>query len=106
MAGERNLRLVARTLSKVCCTLSLLGVPLVAGCTATPPAAVPTREHWVSAYVFGIWGKAELDVRDDCPTTGAARVRIGATWSTFLVSVLTVGMYTPHEVLVHCRAKP
>jgi len=77
------------------------------GCASRPsPAASPTREHWVPGYVFGIWGKAELDVRDDCPSTGASAVKIGATWSTLLVSLVTLGMYTPREVRVSCRERP
>ena len=76
------------------------------GCAPARPAAEPVREHWVPGYAFGIWGRSELDLRDDCPTTGAARVRIGPTWSTLLVSVLTLGIYTPREVIVHCRALP
>jgi Bor protein len=102
--AERNSRLVARKLTEGCLTLSLLAT--VAGCGATRPAAAPRHEHWVPAYVFGIWGKSELDVRDDCPDAGASRIRIGATWSTFLVSVVTLGIYTPREVIVRCRAHP
>jgi Bor protein len=102
--AERNPRLVARKLTEGCLALTLIATG--AGCTATRPAAAPLREHWVPAYVFGIWGKSELDVRDDCPEVGAARVRIGATWSTFLVSVVTLGIYTPREVIVHCRVRP
>ena len=83
----------------------LLAACTLFGCAAPPPAATPAHEHWVPGYVFGLWGKADLDVRDDCPTTGAESVRIGITWSTLLVSVITVGMYTPREVRVHCRAR-
>lgn len=76
------------------------------GCTATPSAVPPPHEHWVPIYVFGTWGKAELDARDDCPTTGARSLRIGETWSTLLVSAATLGMYTPRQVLVRCGVKP
>jgi hypothetical protein len=82
----------------------LLAGALCCSCATTTGAALPPREHWVPGYVFGLWGKAELDVRDDCPVTGADSVRIGVTWSTLLVSLLTVGMYTPREVRVQCRA--
>ncbi|HEY3667064.1 MAG TPA: hypothetical protein VGL19_13725 [Polyangiaceae bacterium] len=78
---------------------------LSCSCAATRTSALPPREHWVPGYVFGLWGKAELDVRDDCPVTGAENVRIGVTWSTLLVSLVTVGMYTPREVRVECRAR-
>ena len=84
-----------------------LAAALSCGCAgATPTAVAPAREHWVPGYFFGIWGKAELDARDDCPTTGPDNVRIGATWSTLLVSVVTLGMYTPREVRVQCKATP
>ena len=84
-----------------------LAAVLSFGCTgAAPAAAAPVREHWAPGYVFGIWGKAELDARDDCPTTGPDTVRIGASWSTLLVSVLTLGMYTPREVRIQCKAMP
>ena len=84
----------------------LLAGALCCSCVTTTAAALPpAREHWVPGYVFGLWGKAELDVRDDCPVTGADSVRIGVTWSTILVSLVTVGMYTPREVRVRCRQK-
>jgi hypothetical protein len=101
--AERNVRL-AKWLNVTGSCLTLLAS--ATGCAVTPPATAPVREHWVPGYVFGIWGKGELDVRDDCPEAGAARVRIGATWSTLLVSLVTIGIYTPHEVIVHCRVRP
>jgi hypothetical protein len=78
------------------------------GCASRPSrgAAVATHDHWLSGYVLGIWGKTELDVRDDCPDTGAASVLVGATWTTLAVTIVTLGMYTPREVRVRCRARP
>ena len=84
------------------CSLALLGC----GSAAARAPAAPLHDHWLSGYVFGIWGKSELDVRDDCPDTGAASVRIGATWTTLAVSVVTLGIYTPREVRVQCRVQP
>jgi hypothetical protein len=100
MADEQQAELVARPWWP-----ALLLLVFFASCAEPPNAVAPVREHWAPAYVFGIWGKSELDVRDDCPTTGAARVRVGATWSTVLVSLVTLGMYTPREVIVRCRAE-
>jgi hypothetical protein len=74
------------------------------GCGGSVPSAVDPHEHWVPGFAFGLYGKAELDVRDDCPSTGAASIRIGTTWSTLLVSVVTLGIYTPREVRVQCKA--
>ena len=81
---------------------------LVLGCASAPArgATAPIHDHWLPGYVFGIWGKSELDVRDDCPSTGAASVRIGASWGTLAVAALTLGVYTPREVRIRCRAEP
>ncbi len=80
----------------------------LSGCAAAPSrgAVSATHDHWLSGYVLGIWGKAELDVRDDCPKTGATSVRVGATWTTLVVTVVTLGIYAPREVRVYCRAHP
>ena len=79
---------------------------LAMGCAARDvrPASAP-RTHWVSGYFFGLLGQAELDVRDDCPKNGARDVRIGGTWSTIAVSLLTLGLYTPREVRLTCQAE-
>jgi hypothetical protein len=81
----------------------LLGV---SGCASNARTPETPHRHWAPAYVFGIWGKADLDARDDCPTSGAADVFIGPTWQTILVSVGTLGMYTPREVRIRCRPQP
>jgi hypothetical protein len=80
----------------------------LAGCASATArgAEVATRDHWLPGYLLGIWGKAELDVRDDCPTTGASSVRVGATWATLAVTVATLGIYAPREVRVQCRVPP
>jgi len=78
------------------------------GCasTAARGAVAATHDHWLSGYMLGIWGKAELDVREDCPQTGAASVRVGATWTTLAITVVTLGIYAPREVRVQCRTQP
>ena len=80
---------------------------LLGGCASNPSrsAVSATHDHWLPGYVLGIWGKAELDVRDHCPKTGAASVRVGATWTTLVVTVVTLGIYTPREVRVQCRTE-
>jgi len=102
---DRNVTTVALAPSPHWCRLSLAFLACGLGCaSSTPTPVAPPVRHWVPGYVLGIWGKAELDVRDDCPLTGAAAVRVSATWMTVAVSVLTLGIYTPREVLVQCEA--
>ena len=67
---------------------------LLVGCAARDahPARAP-RSHWVSGYLFGLCGEAELDVRDDCPKSGAkicASAPLGRRfWSRLRRSVYT-----------------
>ena len=91
-----------RGAARLLCAAALVGSW---GCAGALPVSTPPHRHWVPGYVFGLWGKAELDVRDDCPATGAETLRMGTTWSTLLVSVATIGVYTPREVLVQCRPR-
>jgi Bor protein len=90
--------MVSVSLAAVACVCTL-------GCGANTPIAQAPHQHWVPGYAFGLYGKADLDVRDDCPSTGPANIRVGTTWSTFLVSVATLGVYTPREVAVRCKAR-
>ena len=103
---ERNVPFVAPEGLLKCSASWLLCCVCALGCAATTPVASAPHRHWVPGYVFAIWGKAELDVRDDCPTTAAASVRVDTTWTTLLVSVVTLGMYTPREVRVTCQVAP
>ena len=77
------------------------------GCvsSAQPAASGPIR-HWVPGYLFGIWGKVELDVRDDCPLSGASMVRVSSTGATLAATLLTLGLYAPREVQVQCKRVP
>lgn len=107
---ERNVRPVAlEGMAKWSAgLLAICGYTLtltLSGCASTPSrtAVGPTHDHWLSSYVLGIWGTADLDVRDDCPETGASEVQIGATWATLAVTVATLGIYTPREARVQCR---
>ena len=75
---------------------------LLPGCSGAHGTARPNEAHWVAAYGFGVWGTAEFDIRDDCPSGVAENVRVGPTWTTLLVSLVTLGLYTPREVRVRC----
>jgi hypothetical protein len=79
-----------------------------AGCTATftNPGVKAGEEHteWSSYFLVGAIGKAEVDVRDYCPTGRAQRVRFGENLATLGVSLITIGIYTPRRVVVTCEA--
>lgn len=65
----------------------------------------PGEEHneWASFFLFGIVGDYELDVRELCPQ-GVAEITTGTNFLTWLVSGVTLGIYTPRKVNVWCAA--
>lgn len=72
------------------------------------PASVdrePTYEEWTDFYVFGLVGDERIDASRTCPG-GVARVRTGANFVTGLVSVVTIGIYTPRKVYLTCYPPP
>jgi hypothetical protein len=54
--------------------------------------------------VFGMFGRSEFDVRNLCSSGRARNLTLGTTWSTLGVSLLTLGVYTPHALRVRCRS--
>ena len=90
------------------CSLALL---LLAGCYKATfyqnPNAVAGAQHerWSAFFIFGLVGSQHFDVRDFCGQDAVAEVRTGANFATGLVSLLTIGIYTPHKVYITCAAK-
>lgn len=79
-----------------------LGLGLASGCAQR--VAPSTREISVHEYLFGAFGGASLDMRDVCPGGDVREVEIRRSASAYVVSVLTLGVYLPHQVRVQCRA--
>jgi hypothetical protein len=62
------------------------------------------HEEWTNFYVFGLVGSEVIDIRRYCAPATVATVRTGANFGTGFVSVITLGIYTPHKVYVTCAA--
>ena len=58
-------------------------------------------EQWTDHYLFGLIGHEEVDVRLFCPGE-VASIRTGGNVATDLVTVLTLGIYSPRKVYVTC----
>jgi len=100
--------------SKLLRALALLAVAgtalLESGCykaTFIDPNAVRGAEHdeWTDFFLFGLVGTEEYDVRQFCRGP-VAMVRTGANFGTGVVSLVTLGIYTPRKVYVTCAAAP
>jgi hypothetical protein len=92
-----------------CSGLALL---LLAGCYKATfyqnPSAVAGARHerWSDFFIYGLVGSEHFDVRDFCGQDAVAEIRTGANFATGLVSLVTIGIYTPHKVYITCAAKP
>jgi hypothetical protein len=62
------------------------------------------HEQWTNFYLFGLVGTESIDVSRYCPPNRIAMVRTGANAGTGIVSIITLGIYTPHKVYVTCAA--
>lgn len=91
-------------------TALLLVLTLLPGCSATFHDARITpgeeKTQWAHHYVLGSLGEAEVDVRDHCATARAHEIWIGEDALTLLVSVVTLGIYTPRKVAIICEKAP
>jgi hypothetical protein len=87
-----------------CALMLLLGVSGCYKASFYQGSTVRGTEHeeWTDFFVFGIVGHDTVDVREFCPSGQVAAVRSGGNFGTLLVSVVTLGMYTPHKVYVSC----
>lgn len=59
------------------------------------------HDQWASFFLFGIVGHYELDVRELCRGE-VAEITSGTNFLTWLVSTLTLGIYSPRKVNVWC----
>ena len=64
------------------------------------------QSRWAHLFVFGLIGTSSVDLRDVCPGPVGAGLRTGMTFKTTLVSVLTLGIYTPLEHRFSCVIPP
>lgn len=86
--------------------LGLLLVPLLAGCFQTTfvnPSVSPGEEHdpWTHFFLWGLVGEAEMDVRELC-SGDVYSVGFGQNFGTYMVSLVTLGIYTPRKIYVTC----
>lgn len=64
-------------------------------------AAGVEHDEWTDFFLFGLVGEETKDIDGYC-SGEVARVRTGGNFGTGLVSVVTIGIYTPRKVYVTC----
>lgn len=99
--SPRTVRKTARARWRPRALLALVGV----SCGACAPRQVRPDEYsaWVNGFGFGLFGSRALDVRDVCPSGSARQVEVEQTAATVSLTLVSVGLYTPRQVRIHCR---
>jgi len=88
-------------------SLSLAMVFLLASCyhatitTGLRPSTVTIEKKWASGWIYGLVPPAAVETMEQCPA-GVARVDTQLSFANQLVNFLTLGIYTPMEIVVTC----
>lgn len=85
----------------------LLLLLLLSGCYSVKiereVAALDEVRHRQNFFMFGLIGDNHLNLTDECPR-GVAAVRERFTPGDIVLSLLTVGIYTPRTVFINCAS--
>ena len=92
---------------------TLLGatVLLAAGCfhgtveTGAPASTESVEKGWASGWIYGLVPPSTIETAKKCPN-GAAKVETQLSFGNQLVSLLTLGIYTPMSIKVRCASGP
>ncbi|WP_394846555.1 Bor family protein [Pendulispora brunnea] len=83
-------------LSQGCFSTSLVNKNLTPG--------AEKHEEWNSFFFWGLAGEAEVNVAEICHQGEAWKIEEGTNGATWLVSLVTLGIYSPRKVYVTCAA--
>lgn len=84
----------------------LLGTCLL-GCyhatieTGAVPSTVQVEKHWASSWIYGLVPPKTIGTAQKC-TAGVAKVETQLPFVNMLVGFLTLGIYTPMDIVVTC----
>jgi hypothetical protein len=83
---------------------------LASGCfhqivqTGRAPGTTVVSKPWTPTWVFGLVAAPPIDVSKECPN-GVATVETQMSFVNALVSAITFGIYSPHDVKITCAAR-
>ena len=87
--------------------LLLISFVALAGCyhatvsTGLRPSTIKIEKKWASAWIYGLVPPALVETMERCPA-GVAQVDTQLSFANQLVNFLTLGIYTPMEIVVTC----
>lgn len=94
-----------RLLALAVLALGLTGCFHIRYTNDAPPTAAPAVEKWHHDVVFGLVEVSDPEnVSQACPG-GYALVKSDQSFVAGLVQAITVGIYNPTDVTIHCTAR-
>lgn len=89
--------------------VAVSGIAMLSGCfhqavqTGLAPSSTVVQKSFHPTWIFGLVKATPIDVRQECPA-GVASASTRMTFANGLVGLLTIGIFTPHEVKVTCAS--
>lgn len=90
-----------RTISVLALTMILPACYHATVETGLVPGPQTLEQKWASGWIYGLVPPATVEAMQRCPN-GVARVETKLSFLNQLVSGLTLGIYTPMEIVVTC----
>lgn len=69
--------------------------------TAATPSTETVEKKWASGWIFGLVPPSTMSTKEKCPN-GVAKVETQLSFANQLVSILTLGIYTPMDIRATC----
>ncbi|HTO95803.1 MAG TPA: hypothetical protein VMK66_02060 [Myxococcales bacterium] len=63
------------------------------------------QDKWLDFWFWGLVNEQNVDVEQFCPEGKVAQVVTGGNFGTGIVSLLTIGIYSPRKVWVTCEGE-
>lgn len=95
-----------RSLRVASVTLLMLGITACYHATidtGLTPNGQTISKAWASGWIYGLVPPSTVETMAKCPT-GVAKVETQLSFANQLVNFLTVGIYSPMTIQVHCAA--
>ena len=69
--------------------------------TGLRPSTVKIEKPWANGWIYGLVPPSTVETMEQCPA-GVAQVETRLSFVNQLVNFLTMGIYTPMEIIVTC----
>ncbi|MBF0236772.1 MAG: hypothetical protein HQM12_03640 [SAR324 cluster bacterium] len=90
--------------------MGVLGMTTLAGCSVMIryPEETPSKTVITQQQLFLFWGLSggtSIEVYEKCPYGRVSDISVFSSASQVILSVVTLGIYTPRTIEIHCSAK-